>query len=110
MPLAAGTRLGPYEISSPIGKGGMGEVYRARDPRLAREVIKILAEKMGERQVGTGLPAKSGVSGVIVGVAPGRAGIAVASPRVNTKGGSVRGHAILRELSRTLWPFALPGP
>ena len=43
MTLAAGTRLGPYEISSPLGAGGMGEVYRARDTRLERTVaIKIL--------------------------------------------------------------------
>jgi eukaryotic-like serine/threonine-protein kinase len=43
MPLSAGTRLGPYEIQSPLGAGGMGEVYRARDTRLDRTVaIKIL--------------------------------------------------------------------
>nr|MDQ5871852.1 serine/threonine protein kinase [Acidobacteriota bacterium] len=43
MTLAAGSRLGPYEILSPIGAGGMGEVYRANDPRLGREVaIKVL--------------------------------------------------------------------
>ena len=43
LPLHAGTRLGPYEILSPIGAGGMGEVYRARDTRLHRQVaIKIL--------------------------------------------------------------------
>jgi eukaryotic-like serine/threonine-protein kinase len=43
LPLSNGTRLGPYEILAPIGAGGMGEVYRARDPRLKREVaIKVL--------------------------------------------------------------------
>ncbi len=43
MTLASGSRLGPYEIVSPLGAGGMGEVYRAKDPRLGREVaIKVL--------------------------------------------------------------------
>ena len=45
MPLASGTRLGPYEIRCLIGKGGMGEVYRAHDSRLRRDVaIKVLPE------------------------------------------------------------------
>ncbi len=47
MSLSAGDRLGPYEIVSAIGAGGMGEVYRARDSRLSREVaVKVLPERL----------------------------------------------------------------
>ncbi len=47
MPLAAGTRIGPYEIVGWLGGGGMGEVYRARDPRLDRAVaIKLIPESL----------------------------------------------------------------
>ena len=47
MPLTAGTRLGPYEIVAPIGAGGMGEVYRARDTRLSREVaVKVISPRI----------------------------------------------------------------
>ena len=47
MPLAAQSRLGPYEIVAPLGAGGMGEVYRARDTRLGREVaIKVLPQHL----------------------------------------------------------------
>jgi serine/threonine-protein kinase len=48
--LAGGTRLGAYEIVAPLGAGGMGEVYRARDPRMGRDVaIKISAERFSDR-------------------------------------------------------------
>ena len=50
MPLAAGTRLGVFEILAPIGKGGMGEVYRAKDTKLDREVaVKALSEGIAKR-------------------------------------------------------------
>ena len=49
MALSAGTRLGPYEILAPIGKGAMGEVYKAKDTRLDRTVaIKVLPDHLAE--------------------------------------------------------------
>lgn len=49
MTLAAGIRLGPYEVVSPLGSGGMGEVYRAHDGKLGRDVaVKVLPERMAE--------------------------------------------------------------
>src|ERR1700758_2268339 len=47
MSLAAGTKLGPYEVVGPLGAGGMGEVYKARDTRLERTVaIKVLPQQL----------------------------------------------------------------
>src|SRR5690242_11400431 len=49
MTLSAGFRLGPYEVLSPLGAGGMGEVYRARDTRLGREVaVKVLSPEFAK--------------------------------------------------------------
>ncbi len=76
------------------------------------KVVAIMAtcglyDESGMYLVHTGLPAKSGISGAIIAVSTGRAGIAVCSPRVNAKGGSVRGHYILQQLSDKLgWHFA----
>jgi len=50
MPLSPGARLGPYEVSAHIGKGGMGEIYKGRDTRLDRTVaIKVIPERFSER-------------------------------------------------------------
>src|SRR5512132_3562441 len=47
MTLPSGTRLGPYEVLAPLGAGGMGEVYRARDTKLDRDVaVKVLPQRL----------------------------------------------------------------
>jgi serine/threonine protein kinase len=57
MNLTPGTKLGPYEILTLLGKGGMGEVYRATDARLHREVaVKVSAEQFTERDRGAQSP------------------------------------------------------
>jgi glutaminase len=102
-------------LTAILAHGGLrpGTTQRVLRKQTVAIVVAIMAtcgmyDESGNYLVSTGMPAKSGVSGVIVAVVPGLAGIAVCSPRVNDKGGSVRGHMILRELSRKLgWHFAL---
>lgn len=66
-----------------------------------------LYDETGTHMVRTGIPAKSGVSGYILGSVPGKAGIATLSPRVNAKGNSIRGELMLEDLSKEMnWHFA----
>ena len=68
-----------------------------------------LYDETGTHMVRTGMPAKSGVSGYTIAVVPGRAGIAVLSPRVNSKGNSIRGEIMLEALANAMhWHFAIP--
>ena len=51
MTLTPGTKLGPYEVLAPLGAGGMGEVYRATDTKLNRDVaVKVLPESFANRK------------------------------------------------------------
>jgi glutaminase len=68
-----------------------------------------LYDETGTHMVKTGMPAKSGVSGYTIATVPGKAGIVVLSPRVNSKGNSIRGEIMLELLSKeTGWHFATP--
>jgi len=98
-----------------LANGGLNEnEERVISERTSNTVVAIMAtcgmyDESGMNFVRTGMPAKSGVSGLIIAVATGRAGIAVASPNLNTKGGSVRGNSVLAHVSRELdWHFAAP--
>jgi len=98
-----------------LANGGLtAEGTRVISERTSNSVVAIMAtcgmyDESGINLVRTGMPAKSGVSGIIIAVATGRGGIAVSSPRLNEKGGSVRGQHILAHVSRELdWHFAAP--
>jgi serine/threonine protein kinase len=64
MTIAVGTRLGPYEVLSTLGSGGMGEVYRAHDTKLERDVaLKVLPDSLAhdpERKGGCSFAARGG--------------------------------------------------
>jgi len=111
---SAGVREAAH-LPAILAHGGLrpGTNERVLSKQTVAIVVSIMAtcgmyNESGNYLMATGMPAKSGVSGVIVAVVPGVAGVAVSSPRLNEKGGSVRGHLVLRELSRQLgWHFAL---
>lgn len=98
-----------------LANGGLNSKgKRIISENTVKQVVAIMAtcglyDESGTYLVHTGMPAKSGVSGLMIAVATGRGGIAVFNPRLNEKGGSIRGHIILRELSKVLdWHFAAP--
>ncbi|MFI4938063.1 MAG: glutaminase A [Candidatus Berkiellales bacterium] len=98
-----------------LANGGVApDGTRIISERTSNSVVAIMAtcgmyDESGMNLVRTGMPAKSGVSGIIIAVATGRGGIAVCSPRLNEKGGSVRSQQILTHVSRELdWHFAAP--
>lgn len=111
----SGNVLDAAHLTALLAHGGLkpGTNERVLSKATVAITVSIMAtcgmyNESGNYLVATGMPAKSGVSGVIVAVVPGVAGIAVSSPRLNEMGGSVRGHLMLRELSRQLgWHFAL---
>lgn len=98
-----------------LANGGLApDGTRIISETTSNNVVSIMAtcglyDESGMRLVETGMPSKSGVSGLIIAVATGRGGVAVSSPRLNSKGGSVRGHSILQKVSYELdWHFAAP--
>jgi eukaryotic-like serine/threonine-protein kinase len=78
MTLGPGTRIGPYEILGPIGSGGMGEVYRARDPRLGRDVaVKVLPQafaSLNHPHIGAifGLETTDGITALVLELVEGQ--------------------------------------
>lgn len=98
-----------------LANGGLApDGTRVISERTSNTVVAIMAtcgmyDESGMSLVKTGMPAKSGVSGLVVALATGRGGMAVCSPRLNDKGGSVRSQQILTHVSNELdWHFATP--
>lgn len=102
----------PYILAN-SGKNDEGEVVISG--KTVRDTVSIMAtcglyNETGTHMVRTGMPAKSGVSGLTVALVPNVAGIAVASPRINRYGTSIRGEIILQSISEQCegWHFATP--
>lgn len=102
-------------LSMLLANGGVSsDGTRIISENTSNAVVAIMAtcgmyDESGINLVRTGMPAKSGVSGLIIAVATGRGGVAVSSPRLNDKAGSVRGNYILTHVSQALdWHFAAP--
>ena len=96
-------------MAATLANGGLNPLTgeRAVGEGVVRDVLSVMAtcgmyDFAGEWLVSVGLPAKSGVSGGVFAVLPGRLGIAVFSPRVDAQGNTVRGIAVCRELSHDL--------
>lgn len=99
-----------------LARGGVGlDGRRVLSQRTVECTLALMAtcgmyDESGGHLVATGMPAKSGVSGAIIAVALGQAGVAVCSPRIDRKGSSVRGQLILKHLAPALgWHFARLG-
>lgn len=98
-----------------LANGGLlPDGTRIISERTSNCVVSIMAtcglyDESGMHLVKTGMPSKSGVSGLIISLSTGRGGIAICSPRLNEKGGSIRGHEVLAHVSQALdWHFAAP--
>jgi glutaminase len=100
-------------FSAMLARGGITLAgKRVLSKKTVRSVVSIMTtcglyDESGRHLIRTGLPAKSGVSGLIIALAPTLGGISVFSPRINSQGGSIRGHLMLEYLSAKLgWHFA----
>lgn len=99
-----------------LANGGCDPTTQARiiSEKTTKTTLAVMAtcglyDETGTHMVKTGMPSKSGVSGYILAVVPGKAGIVTLSPLVNPKGNSIRGQAMLEALSLALhWHFAIP--
>jgi glutaminase len=108
--------LDAVELPFLLANGGVdASGKRILSPGVVRDAVSIMAtcglyNETGTHMVRTGMPAKSGVSGLTVALLPKFAGISVASPRVNRYGTSIRGEIILQSLSEHSegWHFATP--